>query len=116
MRAALAAIIPLNESSKQMQAVGSDPNSAAQFRYTCGWGLLKGSPVPELIADNASLRPSFSVTTRISENGEEVASPILKFRDLNNEKISGTPGRGSAFSLTFSTTPATISSSVVANS
>jgi hypothetical protein len=39
MRAALAAIIPLNESSKQMQEVGGTFNNSAQFKNTWGCGL-----------------------------------------------------------------------------
>src|SRR5690606_2648024 len=37
--AALAAIIPVTESSKQMHCKGLTFNIPAQFRYTSGWGF-----------------------------------------------------------------------------
>ena len=50
MRAALAAIIPLKESSKQIQVVGGTLSSSAQFKNTCGCGLPWGRCSAEVMA------------------------------------------------------------------
>lgn len=49
--AALAAIMPLKESSKQTHAEGGLPNAMAQLMNTCGFGFPNGKNSAEHLAE-----------------------------------------------------------------